>query len=169
MVIEVFKSFYLFDTTVIKEIDDIFESDVDEVKSLSDLHEGSLDGLDGNLFGDSGGNGDSESNRVEEEFDNEVIEMNAGEEYKNVKLLEGYESNDNDVFYNDSENESSEAKISRMVRGQPFKVMVGGEIRYKVRQTHDTIYSLREQLREYAIQEGINFVRVKNDRKTNSV
>ncbi|KAL5777094.1 hypothetical protein ACOSP7_010020 [Xanthoceras sorbifolium] len=89
MIIEVFKSFYLFDTTVIKEMDDIFESDVDEVKSLSDLHEGSLDGLDGNLFGDSGGNGDSESNRVEEEFDNEVIEMNAGEEYKNVKLLEG--------------------------------------------------------------------------------
>ncbi|KAL5844613.1 hypothetical protein ACOSQ4_010571 [Xanthoceras sorbifolium] len=33
-----------------KEIDDIFESDVDEVKSLSDLHEDGLDGLDDNLF-----------------------------------------------------------------------------------------------------------------------
>ncbi|KAL5849599.1 hypothetical protein ACOSQ3_007646 [Xanthoceras sorbifolium] len=60
---------------MIKEMDDIFESDVDEVKSLSDLHKDSLDGLDDNLFVDSGGNGDSESNRVEEEFGNEVIEM----------------------------------------------------------------------------------------------
>ncbi|KAL5836708.1 hypothetical protein ACOSQ3_013877 [Xanthoceras sorbifolium] len=57
-------------------MDDIFESDVDEVKSLSDLHEEGLDGLDDNLFVDSGGNGDSESNRVEEEFGDEVIEMN---------------------------------------------------------------------------------------------
>ncbi|KAL5769612.1 hypothetical protein ACOSP7_013766 [Xanthoceras sorbifolium] len=57
-------------------MDDIFESDVDELKSLSDLHEDGLDGLDDNLFVDSEGNGDSESNRVEEEFGDEVIEMN---------------------------------------------------------------------------------------------
>ncbi|KAL5846684.1 hypothetical protein ACOSQ3_010208 [Xanthoceras sorbifolium] len=83
----------------------------DEVKSLSDLHEYGLDGLDDNLFVDSGSNGDSESNRVEEEFGNEVIKMNVGEEYENVKLLEEYESNDNDVFYSDSEDESPEARI----------------------------------------------------------
>ncbi|KAH7573654.1 hypothetical protein JRO89_XS03G0187500 [Xanthoceras sorbifolium] len=73
---------------MIKEMDDIFESDVDEVKSLSDLHKDSLDGLDDNLFVDSG-----------------------GEEYENVKLLEEYESNDDDVFYSDSEDESPEARI----------------------------------------------------------
>ncbi|KAH7571311.1 hypothetical protein JRO89_XS04G0019100 [Xanthoceras sorbifolium] len=93
------------------KMDDIFESDVDEVKSLSDLHEEGLDGLDDNLFVDSGGNGDSESNRVEEEFGDEVIEMNVGEEYENVKLLEEYESNDDDVFYSDSEDENPEARI----------------------------------------------------------
>ncbi|KAL5780913.1 hypothetical protein ACOSQ2_011650 [Xanthoceras sorbifolium] len=47
-----------------QEIDDIFKLDVDEVKCLSDLHEDGLDGLDNNLFVDSGGNGDRESNRV---------------------------------------------------------------------------------------------------------
>ncbi|KAL5798113.1 hypothetical protein ACOSQ2_002933 [Xanthoceras sorbifolium] len=91
--------------------------DVDEVKSLSDLHEDGLDGLDDILFSDGGGNGDSKGNRVEEEFDDEVIEMNVGEEYENVKLMEVYESNDDDVFYSDSEDESPEARISRMVRG----------------------------------------------------
>ncbi|KAH7567830.1 hypothetical protein JRO89_XS07G0160300 [Xanthoceras sorbifolium] len=88
-----------------------FRVGFDEVKSLSDLHEDGLDGLDDNLFVDSGSNGDSESNRVEEEFGNEVIKMNVGEEYENVKLLEEYESNDNDVFYSDSEDESPEARI----------------------------------------------------------
>ncbi|KAL5781638.1 hypothetical protein ACOSP7_006667 [Xanthoceras sorbifolium] len=42
--------------------------------------------------------------------------------------------------------------------------MISGEIQFRVGQTHDSVYTLREILREYAIQEGISLYRIKNDK-----
>ncbi|KAK3229107.1 hypothetical protein Dsin_000988 [Dipteronia sinensis] len=41
--------------------------------------------------------------------------------------------------------------------------MVGGHIEFEVGQTHDTVYSLRALLKDYALQEDINYKKMKND------
>ncbi|KAK2655857.1 hypothetical protein Ddye_008909 [Dipteronia dyeriana] len=45
-----------------------------------------------------------------------------------------------------------------------FKKLVGAPIRFEVGQTHDSVYTLRELLTDYAIKEGFNFKNIKNDK-----
>ncbi|KAK1587020.1 hypothetical protein Q3G72_008652 [Acer saccharum] len=45
-----------------------------------------------------------------------------------------------------------------------FKQLVGCPIRFEVGQTHDSVYTLRGLLTDYAIQEGFNFKKIKNDK-----
>ncbi|KAK2644428.1 hypothetical protein Ddye_019623 [Dipteronia dyeriana] len=49
------------------------------------------------------------------------------------------------------------------MKGKPFKQMVGSDILFQVGDTHIVGKSLRALLRDYAIQEGIMFDRVKNE------
>ncbi|KAK2649679.1 hypothetical protein Ddye_017168 [Dipteronia dyeriana] len=51
-----------------------------------------------------------------------------------------------------------------MMKSNPFKKLVGAPIRFEVGQTHDSVYTLRELLTDYAIQEGFNFKKIKNDK-----
>ncbi|TXG61429.1 hypothetical protein EZV62_012792 [Acer yangbiense] len=82
----------------------------------------------------------------------------------NLELFEGYNSHPDDEFVSDSEVENMDAKIARLVKTNPFKQLLGTPIEFEVGQTHDSVYSLRALLTDYAIQEGFNFNKVKNDR-----
>ncbi|TXG46980.1 hypothetical protein EZV62_026274 [Acer yangbiense] len=81
----------------------------------------------------------------------------------NLELMEGYQSKSDDEYFSESEDEKPEAKIARLMKGNPFKKIVGGHIEFEVGQTHDNVYSLRALLKDYAIQEGFNFKKMKND------
>ncbi|KAL5846134.1 hypothetical protein ACOSQ3_009658 [Xanthoceras sorbifolium] len=103
--------------------------------------------------------------RNEEGEDNEIVgDINEVDNNDNLQLFEGYQSKEDDEFISDSDTELPEAKIAKLVKGNPFKQMISGEIYFRVGQTHDSVYTLREILREYAIQEGISLNRVKNDK-----
>ncbi|KAL5763290.1 hypothetical protein ACOSP7_019554 [Xanthoceras sorbifolium] len=99
-----------------------------------------------------------------DENDLTVSNLAVTEDVELLKLFEGYQPHDNDEYFTDSEDESSEVRISRLVRGKPWQEMVGGVITFEVGQTHDSVYGLRELLREYAIQENVNLDKVKNDK-----
>ncbi|KAK2658264.1 hypothetical protein Ddye_004797 [Dipteronia dyeriana] len=68
-----------------------------------------------------------------------------------------------DEFFSDSDEENNKAKLARLIDGNPFKQITGGEIEFKVGEIHDSVFTLRTLLIDYDIQEGINFVKVKND------
>ena len=81
----------------------------------------------------------------------------------NLELLEGYQFKSDDEYFSESEDEKPEAKIARLMKGNSFKKMVSGHKEFEVGQTHDIVYSLRALLKDYAIQEGFNFKKTKND------
>ena len=43
-------------------------------------------------------------------------------------------------------------KIAKLIKGKPFKKMVGGEIKFHVGQTFDNAVQMRDKFKEYAIQ-----------------
>ena len=47
--------------------------------------------------------------------------------------------------------------MTKLMKGNLFKKMVGGHIEFEVGQTHNIVYSLRTLLKDYTIQEGINY------------
>ncbi|KAK3222145.1 hypothetical protein Dsin_009170 [Dipteronia sinensis] len=96
----------------------------------------------------------------------EVLEF-VGEmpdEIDNNDLFEGYQSNSEYEFFSDSNDEGGDSKLVTVMKSNPFKKLVGGPIRFEVGQTHDSVYTLRELLTDYAIQEGFNFKKIKNDK-----
>ncbi|TXG51713.1 hypothetical protein EZV62_024237 [Acer yangbiense] len=80
-----------------------------------------------------------------------------------MSLFEGYQSKCNDEYFSDSELEPDKVKIAKLMKGNPFKKMVGGEIKFHVGQTFDNAVQMREIFREYAILQGVVLHRVKND------
>ncbi|KAK1587758.1 hypothetical protein Q3G72_016528 [Acer saccharum] len=79
-------------------------------------------------------------------------------------LFEGYQSKTDDEYYSDEGEEISDDKLARVVKSNPFKQLVGCPIRFEVGQTHDSVYTLRSLLTDFAIQEGFNLNKVKNDK-----
>ncbi|KAK2655425.1 hypothetical protein Ddye_008477 [Dipteronia dyeriana] len=69
-----------------------------------------------------------------------------------------------DEFFNDFDDENAQVRMSKLIKCKRFQQIVGVAIKFEVGQTHNTVDSLRDLLREYAIQEGINFDKVKNDK-----
>jgi hypothetical protein len=80
-----------------------------------------------------------------------------------MALFEGYQSKSDDEYFSDSELEPDKVKIAKLMKGNPFKKMVGGEIKFHVGQTFDNAVQMRDIFREYAIQQGVVLHRVKND------
>ncbi|KAL5741573.1 hypothetical protein ACOSP7_028305 [Xanthoceras sorbifolium] len=93
-----------------------------------------------------------------------VVGFDDDNDQENHILWEGYQSREDDEFLSDSEMENVEGKIAKLMNGTPFNQIVGGEIRFAVGQTHNSVYTLRELLRDYAIPEGVNLHRVKNEK-----
>ncbi|KAK3213032.1 hypothetical protein Dsin_017738 [Dipteronia sinensis] len=81
-----------------------------------------------------------------------------------MRLFDGYQSKSGDKFDSDSDHEQSEAKVVRLMNGTYFQPMVGGGIQFHVGQTHDSMDKLRNTFREYAIQEGVELDRMKNQK-----
>ncbi|TXG54883.1 hypothetical protein EZV62_020139 [Acer yangbiense] len=79
-------------------------------------------------------------------------------------LFEGYQSKTDDEYCSDEGEEISDDKLARVVKSNPFKQLVGCPIRFEVGQTHDSVYTLRSLLTDFAIQEGFNLNKVKNDK-----
>ncbi|TXG72701.1 hypothetical protein EZV62_001280 [Acer yangbiense] len=121
----------------------------------SDFEENELNYLDDNEGG--GFEGDDI-----QEMGSEVVEQE-DDNIDNLKLFEGYQSHEDDEFFGDSDEENNKAKLARLIDSNLFKQITGGEIEFKVRETHDSVFTLRALLTDYAIQEGINFDKVKND------
>ncbi|KAK2662815.1 hypothetical protein Ddye_001389 [Dipteronia dyeriana] len=82
----------------------------------------------------------------------------------NNDLFEGYQSNIEDEFFSDSDDEGDDSKLAVVMKSNPFKKLVGALIIFEVGQTHDSVYTLRELLTDYAIHEGFNFKKMKNDK-----
>ncbi|KAK2643924.1 hypothetical protein Ddye_019119 [Dipteronia dyeriana] len=82
------------------------------------------------------------------------------DEIGNNDLFEGYQSNSEDEFFSDSD----DSKLTLMTKSTPFKKLLGAPIRFEVGQPHDNVYTLRELLTDYAIQEGFSFKKIKNDK-----
>ena len=78
--------------------------------------------------------------------------------------FEGYQSKSDDQYFTDSELEPDQVRIARLVRGNPFKRMVDGMISFHIGQIFNSKEHMREVFKDYAIQEGIELKRVKNDR-----
>ncbi|KAK1555098.1 hypothetical protein Q3G72_021821 [Acer saccharum] len=66
----------------------------------------------------------------------------------NLELMEGYQSKSDDEYCSESEDEKPKAKIARLMKGNPFKKMVGGHIEFEIGQTHDNVYSLRATIQK---------------------
>ncbi|TXG62183.1 hypothetical protein EZV62_013546 [Acer yangbiense] len=79
-------------------------------------------------------------------------------------LFEGYQSNSEDEFFSDSDDERDDSKVQIVMKSNSFKQLVGCPIRFEVGQTHDSVYTLRSLLTDYAIHEGFNFKKIKNDK-----
>ncbi|KAK2654284.1 hypothetical protein Ddye_014140 [Dipteronia dyeriana] len=96
----------------------------------------------------------------------EVPESVCGMPYEigNNDLFEGYQSNSEDEFFSDSDNKRDDSKLTLVTKSIPFKKLVGAPIRFEVGQTHDSVYTLRELLTDYAIQERFSFKKIKNDK-----
>ncbi|TXG63829.1 hypothetical protein EZV62_010823 [Acer yangbiense] len=69
-----------------------------------------------------------------------------------------------DEYCSDLGDEVSDAKLVWVIKSNPFKQLVGCLIRFEVGQTHDSVYTLRSLLTDFAIQEVFNFNKVKNDK-----
>ncbi|TXG58873.1 hypothetical protein EZV62_016702 [Acer yangbiense] len=132
------------------------DSEKDDDKDVEDVEDGEEEGRQTN----EGQNMQYDKVPVfEEEFvdgDDDIIK-------ECMDLFEGYQSKSNDEYFSDSELEPEQVRIAKLMKGIPFKKMVGGEIKFEVGQTFDNAKQMREVFREYAIQEGVALSRVKND------
>ncbi|TXG60592.1 hypothetical protein EZV62_015165 [Acer yangbiense] len=115
--------------------------------------------------------GDSEKDDDKDDEEGEASEGSEASEGEDnygqvpicMSLFEGYQSKSDDEYFSDSELEPDKVKIAKLMKGNPFKKMVGGEIKFHVGQTFDNAVQMREIFREYAIQQGVVLHRVKND------
>lgn len=75
------------------------------------------------------------------------------------------EGQSDDDFSDNSEDEEAdlERKLNRLMCGDPYMFTESQSITLRVGETFDSVYHLREVLRDYAVQEGIEMVRVVND------
>ena len=80
-----------------------------------------------------------------------------------MALFEGYQSKSSDEYFSDSELEPDKVKIAKLMKGNPFKKMVGGEIKFHVGQIFDNAVQMRKIFRDYAPEQGVVLHRVKND------
>ncbi|KAK2647273.1 hypothetical protein Ddye_022468 [Dipteronia dyeriana] len=63
----------------------------------------------------------------------------------NFDLFERCQSKTDDEFFSDSENENHDAKMTRVMKGNPFKKMVGRRIEFKVKNDRDRLtYACKE-------------------------
>ncbi|KAK2651519.1 hypothetical protein Ddye_011375 [Dipteronia dyeriana] len=81
-----------------------------------------------------------------------------------MDFIEGYQSKSDDEYFTDLELEPDHVRIAKLVKGQPFKRMVDGVIRFNISQIFNSKEHVREIFNEYAIQEEIEFKRVKKDK-----
>ncbi|TXG53121.1 hypothetical protein EZV62_022290 [Acer yangbiense] len=63
----------------------------------------------------------------------------------NLELMEGYQSKSDDEYFSESKDEKPKAKIARLMKGNPFKKMVGGHTEFKVGQTHDSVQKKKKK------------------------
>ena len=143
-------------------------------------------GFEEDLFGDNEGDNEDQVRLGDDSGDDESPGMRAGgdesssftalavvpevpeevcedtDEYED--LFEGYQSNSDDEYCSDSGDEVSDTRLARVVKSNPFKQLVGCLIRFEVGQTHDSVYTLRSLLTDFAIQEGFNLNKIKNDK-----
>ncbi|KAK3182971.1 hypothetical protein Dsin_030257 [Dipteronia sinensis] len=136
-------------------------------QDLFDDNEGDLhykgDNEDQVRLGDESGDDESPGMRalaVVPKVPEEVCEDT--DEYQD--LFEGYQPKSDDEYCGDSCGEVSDAKLARVIKSNPFKQLVGCPIRFEVRQTYDSVYTLTSLLTDFAIYEGFNFNKVKNDK-----
>ncbi|KAK2662425.1 hypothetical protein Ddye_000999 [Dipteronia dyeriana] len=81
-----------------------------------------------------------------------------------MDCFEGYQPQSSDEYLTDSELESNQVRIAKLVKGQPFKRIVDGMISFHIGQIFNSKEHMREIFKEYVIQEGIELKRVKNDK-----
>ncbi|KAK1563606.1 hypothetical protein Q3G72_029892 [Acer saccharum] len=138
---------------------------------MTDLNDVNVNGVDlGADFGDEFGAETDEMGGVPGlrelavilEVPESVCEM--PNEIGNYDLFEDYQFNSENELCSDSDDEGGDSKLATVMKSNPFKKLVGSPIRFEVGQTHDSVYTLRELLIDYTIQEGFNFKKIKNDK-----
>ncbi|KAK2639342.1 hypothetical protein Ddye_027137 [Dipteronia dyeriana] len=128
------------------------------------------DGEDGE---DGEGEGEGEGRQANEEqnrqydkvlvFEEEFVDGDDGIIKECMDLFEGYQSKSEDECFSDSELEPEQVRIAKLLKGISFKKMVDGDIKFEVGQTFANVQQMKELFKEYAIQEGVALIRVKND------
>lgn len=110
------------------------------------------------------------------DFDHEVVtpsseseddgqeNSNEGEQqnHQEYKGLDQFEEGKNNEDYSD-ESTDLERKLNRLMRGDPFNVKSEDPIKFKVGQLFESVYTLRDLLKDYAIQKGVELKRDIND------
>lgn len=83
----------------------------------------------------------------------------------NDNVIEGYESGDDpELPFRDVQDEFNlETEVDNIVRDSAFHVQPDEQIRFFVGQTHDSVYTLRHALVDYAIQVGFIIKSIKNE------
>ncbi|KAK2637942.1 hypothetical protein Ddye_025737 [Dipteronia dyeriana] len=97
-------------------------------------------------------------------IDEEYVEVKNDITQECMDCFEGYQSKSSDEYFTDSELEPDRVRIAKLVKGQSFKRMVDGVISFHIGQIFNSKEHMRETFKEYAIQEGIELKRVKNDK-----
>ncbi|KAK2645116.1 hypothetical protein Ddye_020311 [Dipteronia dyeriana] len=116
-----------------------------------------------NYDGDSEKDDDKDGEDGEDGEGEESVDGDDGIMKECMDLFEGYQSKSEDEYFSDSELEPEQVRIAKLVKGISFMKMVDGDIKFEVDQTFDNVKQMKELFREYAIQEGVTLIRVKND------
>ncbi|KAK2634415.1 hypothetical protein Ddye_029207 [Dipteronia dyeriana] len=138
---------------------EVGECDVDHISLITLIHaiyqkfSGSCDVTHLNYKGDSEKDDDKDYETGREEEDTRFNEVP-------IIYKEGVEES----VEVDEELEPDQVRIAKLVKGQPFKRMVDGVIRFNIGQIFNSKEHMREIFKDYAIQEGIEFTIVKNDK-----
>ncbi|KAK2654662.1 hypothetical protein Ddye_014518 [Dipteronia dyeriana] len=147
---DIFQIYITIDTRVVE----LGTCDADEM-FIDDILDVYFSGFEQDLFGDNKGD-------LHNEGDNEDQVGLVNESGDNEDVVGLGDESDDDMSPGD---EVYDAKLARVIKSNPFKQLIGCPIRFEVGQTHDNVYTLRSLLTDFAIHEGFNFTKVKNDER----
>ncbi|KAK2634398.1 hypothetical protein Ddye_029190 [Dipteronia dyeriana] len=157
-----------------------WSSDTSEVKTDNELinvfaefgfrDEG--EGIDGHE-GDEGlqsYDGDGNESEKSLEFD-DGVGIDGHEEVEGLQPNNGHEEGEglqssevsDDVYFSDSDQETTQVRITKLMKSRPFQRLVEDEIKFSVGQTFDDKVVFRNIFRDYVIQKGVVLDRIKND------
>ncbi|KAK3184973.1 hypothetical protein Dsin_032259 [Dipteronia sinensis] len=94
--------------------------------------------------------------------DEESVKGDGGITQECMDDFKGYQSNDQ--YFTDSDLEPNQVRIAKLVKGQPFKRMMDGVIGFHIGQIFNSKEHMGEIFMKYAIQEGVELKRLKNDK-----